>query len=84
MIKLIDVEKQRIYIFDFVILWVTNPIHNKRAMYAVVDKDTIKNEIHPHLSVAKHGFVTQGNLVEIVNTILYKLKTGYQWEYLLE
>ena len=25
-------------------------------MYAVLDKDTIKNEILPHLSVAKRGF----------------------------
>ena len=37
----------------FIILWVTKLIHNKQPMYAVLDKDTIKNEILPHLSVAK-------------------------------
>lgn len=51
-------------------------------MYQVLDKYTIKKEILPHLSVAKHGYPTQSQLVEIVNTILYKLKTGVQWEYL--
>ena len=29
----------------FIILWVTKLIHNKQPMYAVLDKDTIKNEI---------------------------------------
>lgn len=51
-------------------------------MYAVLDKDTIKNEILPHLSVAKRGFVSKSSLIEVVNAILYKLKTGCQWEYL--
>ena len=51
-------------------------------MYQVLDKYTIKKEILPHLSVAKHGYPTQSQLVEIVNAILYKLKTGVQWEYL--
>lgn len=27
----------------FIILWVTKLIHNKQPMYAVLDKDTIKN-----------------------------------------
>lgn len=57
-------------------------IHNKISMYVVLDKDTIKSEILPHSSVAERGFVTQSCLVEIVNAILYKLKTGCQWEYL--
>ena len=48
-------------------------------MYAVLDKDTIKNEILPHLSKAKRGYVTQSCLIEVVNAILYKLKTGCQW-----
>lgn len=48
-------------------------------MYQVLDKYTIKNEILPHLSVAKRGFVTKSCLVEIVNCILYKLKSGCQW-----
>lgn len=36
----------------------------------------------PHLSVAKRGFITQSCLIEIVNAILYKLKTGCRWKYL--
>ena len=44
-------------------------------MYAVLDKDTIKNEILPHLSVAKRGFVSKSSLIEVINAILYKLKT---------
>jgi len=51
-------------------------------MYQVLDKDTINLEIIPHLSVAKRGFKTKSCLVEIVNCILYKLKTGCQWEFL--
>lgn len=51
-------------------------------MYKVLSKDTIENEIIPHLSVAKRGFKTKSCLTEIVNCILYKLKTGIQWEYL--
>ncbi|WP_423791210.1 transposase, partial [Millionella massiliensis] len=45
----------------------------------MLDKDTIKNEILPHLSKAKRGYVTQSCLIEVVNAILYKLKTGCQW-----
>ncbi|GHV41411.1 hypothetical protein FACS1894179_09390 [Bacteroidia bacterium] len=51
-------------------------------MYQVLDKDIIENEIIPHLSVAKRGFKTESCLVEIVNCILYKLKTGIQWHML--
>lgn len=51
-------------------------------MYAVLDKNTIKNEMLPHLSVAKRGFVSKSSLIEIINAILYKLKTGCQWKYL--
>lgn len=51
-------------------------------MYQVLDKDTISLEIIPHLSVAKRGYITRSSLLEIVNSILYKLKTGCQW-YLL-
>ena len=50
-------------------------------MYAVLDKDTIKNEILPHISVAKRGFQSKSSLIEVINAILYKLKTGCQWEY---
>jgi hypothetical protein len=50
--------------------------------YTVLDKDTIKNEIMPNLSVAKRGFVSQGCLIEVVNAILYKLRSGCQWHQL--
>ena len=50
--------------------------------YAVLDKDTIKNRIMPYLSVAKRGFASEYDLVEIVNAILYKLKSGCQWRLL--
>jgi transposase len=51
-------------------------------MYQILDKDTISLEIIPHLSVAKRGFTTKSCLAEIVNAILYKLKTGCQWAFL--
>ena len=66
----------------FIILWATKLIHNRQPMYAVLDKDRIKNEILPHLSVAKRGFISKSSLIEVVNAILYKLKTGCQWAYL--
>ncbi|WP_410525645.1 transposase, partial [Prevotella nigrescens] len=48
-------------------------------MYKLLDKDTIKNEIPPHLSVAKRGYICQSSLSEVIQCILYKLKTGCQW-----
>ena len=45
-------------------------------MYKVLDKDTIISEILPHLSIAKRGFICKANIVEVINCILYKLKTG--------
>ncbi|MFV0419690.1 MAG: transposase, partial [Dysgonomonas sp.] len=51
-------------------------------MYKVLSKDTIENEILPYLSTAKRGFKTKSCLIEIVNCILYKLKTGIQWHML--
>jgi len=39
-------------------------------MYQVLDKDTIKEEILPHLSIAKRGFKTKSCLIEVVNSIL--------------
>lgn len=38
--------------------------------------------IRPHLSVAKRGFVSEIPLYKIFNYILYKLRTGCQWEFL--
>lgn len=39
----------------------------------------IESVILPHLPTTKRGFKTLSSLVEIVNCILYKLKTGVQW-----
>lgn len=64
------------------ILWVKQTIHKGEPMYAVLDKVTIKSEILPCLSTAKRGFVTKSCLIEIINAILYKLKTGCQWKFL--
>ena len=47
--------------------------------YAVLDKDTIKIWIMPYLSVAKRGYTSKFDLPEIVNAILYKLRTGCRW-----
>ena len=44
-------------------------------MYEVLDKDTTKFEILPHLSVAKHVYVTKSDLSEVIRCIPYKLKT---------
>ena len=49
---------------------------NTPLMYEVLDKDTIKSEILPHLPVAKRGYVSKSDLVEIIQYLLYKLKTG--------
>ena len=51
-------------------------------MYEVLDKDTIKFEILPHLSVEKRGYVSKSDLLEVILSILYKLKTGCQWHML--
>ncbi|MBD5309659.1 MAG: transposase [Bacteroides sp.] len=36
----------------------------------------------PYLSLAKRGYTSQFDLVEVVNAILYKLKSGCQWRLL--
>lgn len=51
-------------------------------MYKVLSKDTIELEIVPYIPVGKRGFKSKVPLCEIINCILYKLKTGIQW-YLL-
>ncbi|MBD5170439.1 MAG: transposase [Bacteroidales bacterium] len=52
--------------------------------YAVLDKDTTKKEIMPHLSIAKRGFICKFDLLSIVMAMLFKLKTGCQWVHLPE
>lgn len=51
-------------------------------MYKVLSKDIIEKEILPYLSTAKRGFETKSCLTEVINSILYKLKTGVQWHML--
>jgi hypothetical protein len=51
-------------------------------MLEILDKDTIINEIIPHLPIGKRGFKSKVPLYEIVNSVLYKLKTGIQWHLL--
>jgi len=51
-------------------------------MYTVLSKDTIEMEIVALIPKSKRGFAPTVPLVEIVNAILYKLKTGVQWNQL--
>ncbi|GLB53578.1 hypothetical protein NBRC110019_26190 [Neptunitalea chrysea] len=48
-------------------------------MYSVLDKDTIELKIVPYIPKARRGFAVTVPLSEIINAILYKLKTGVQW-----
>lgn len=47
-------------------------------MYKILDKDTIKDEILPHLPRAKRGFQVTVPLEEMIDAIIFKLKTGIQ------
>ncbi|MGC1515841.1 MAG: IS5/IS1182 family transposase, partial [Maribacter sp.] len=47
-------------------------------MYSVLDKDMIEMEIVPYIPKTKRGFAPTVPVAEIVNAILYKLKTGVQ------
>lgn len=51
-------------------------------MYKVLDKDTIEIEIVPHIPLPRRGFPPTAPICEIVNAILYKMKSGVQWELL--
>lgn len=51
-------------------------------MYSVLDKDMIEIEIVPFIPRTKRGFAPTVPIAEIVNAILYKLKTGVQWNQL--
>ena len=46
-------------------------------MYKVLDKDTIKSEILPHLSVANRGYASKSNLLDAFQCMLYKLKASF-------
>jgi len=51
-------------------------------MYQVLDKYTIEMEIIPQIPIANRGPKISVPIVELINCILYKLKTGVQWEFL--
>ena len=51
-------------------------------MYYVLSKDIIESEIIGYLPERKRGFKPKVPLCEIVNCILYKLKSGIQWHLL--
>ena len=48
-------------------------------MYKVLDKDTIKSAILPHLSLAKRGYASKSSLLDAFQCMLYKLKTPFLW-----
>ena len=41
-------------------------------MYEALNKDTMKYEILPHLSVEKRGYVSKSDLTEVIQSKLYK------------
>ncbi len=45
----------------------------------MLSKNTIEKWIIPHLSVGSRGFEPTVPLSELVEAILYRLKTGCQW-----
>ena len=45
---------------------------NTPLMYEVLNKDTMKYEILPHLSVEKCGYVSKSDLTEVIQSKLYK------------
>ena len=48
-------------------------------MYEVLNKDTVKPEILPYLSVEyKRGYVLKQDQRQAIQSILYKLKTACQ------
>ena len=44
-------------------------------MYRVLDKDTIKSKILLHLSMAKRGYVSKSNLVDVIQCVITKRKS---------
>lgn len=48
----------------------------------ILSKDMIEKWILPYLSLGKRGFKTRVAVIEIVECILYRLKTGCQWRQL--
>lgn len=48
-------------------------------MYKVLDKDTIKFEILPQFVSTKTQLCLESDLLEAIQHIHYKIKTGCQW-----
>lgn len=53
---------------------------NTPLMYEALNKDTMKYEILPHLSVEKRGYVSKSDLTEVIQSNLYKPETGCQFQ----
>ena len=47
-----------------------------------VNETQFQQHFLPHLSTAKRGYASKIPLYKIFNDILYKLRTGVQWEFL--
>lgn len=47
-----------------------------------ISASVIENEILPHLSLAKRGYICSVELTQVIIAIFYKLKTGVQWRLL--
>lgn len=56
--------------------------HKNNPLFVILDKDTIEEEIIPHLPKRKRGFKPKVPIYELINSILYKLKTGIQSKFL--
>jgi transposase len=49
----------------------------------ILSKDTIRRYILPHLQIGSCGkYLEHDFMIEIVQAILYRLKTGVQWRFL--
>lgn len=75
----VHIEKFAIFVLIHKLI---QPISYFTMQYAVLDIKTIEEKIVPFLPTAKRGYTTQATIPEIVNAILYKLKTGCQWDQL--
>ena len=52
------------------------------SKYAKVTKKQTETFILPFIPKNKRGFAPKVDLAEIVQCIIYKMKTGVQWQYL--
>ena len=53
---------------------------NTPTLYDVPNKDTMKYEIMPHLSLAKRGQVSKCDRVEVIPCGFHKLKSACRWQ----